>query len=199
MDDIKLMPKKYNKPIEKGRDQLKGAFKQTGDSLFSAIAGWSKKLAVLLILCILLAVGLWGYRLFLTNKKEQLSQKIEELQGQRNLALEGDFKEMRKGINNLKSLLANRTYPSSLFEMLEELTLSSTYFTGFEANLSEGKLSLGARASGYTALAKQILIFEQDERIKSVNASSASIDQSGQVISSFEILFDTSLLKNKND
>ncbi len=198
MDDIKLMPEKYNQdkkdknnPIDFSKKKLG----KIGNSFVFLIANWSKFLFIVFILLVLLTLGLWGYRLSLNEKKEQLTQKIESLQSQRHLSLEEDFKKIKKGISNFSELLNNRIYSTKIFEMLEDLTLPNIYFLNFGADLNEGKISLDAQAQNYTVLAKQILVFEQDKRINSVEVSSAGIGQNGQVSSNIIINFNPSLLK----
>lgn len=198
MDDIKLMPEKYNREDKKNKQPFGfSSLGQIGHSFLLFVSKRSKAMLTIFIIFILISLGLWGYRLSLINKKEQLSQAIEELQTQRNLSLENDFREIKKGIGNFKELLANRVYASKLFSMLEELTLPSLSFTGFQADLIEGSLSLDAQAENYTALAKQILVFEKDDRINKVEVSSANIGQSGQVASDLIIKLNLSFLKGK--
>lgn len=199
MDDIKLMPGKYKEEQkkksggiipDKGLRQLKGRF-------LNLIVRWLKIMIVIFIIFALVSLGLWGYRLSLENKKEELSQEIEKLQSQRNLTLEEDFKALKKGIDNLKTILADRFFSTQVFSMIEDLVLPEVYFAKAQINLNESKIDLEAYAASYTVLAKQILAFEEDDRINKVAVNSADMDQTGQVLSSLILNLDKSFLKNK--
>ncbi len=197
MDDIKLMPGKYKKEQDQKNGEVvsnKG-LKQIKEGFLGLIVGWSKILVAIFIVFALVSLGLWGYVLSLENKKEALSQKIEELQGQRNLALEEDFKEMKKGIDNLKTILADRLYSTQVFSMIEDLVLPDAYFKKAQIDLNEGKLNLEASVMNYTVLAKQILVFEEDDRVEKVDVSSANMDQAGQVSSDLSLDLNKSFLK----
>ncbi len=202
MDDIKLMPGKYQEEQKKSSGRFVPNFskinlQELGGGILGMLSKWSGIMLIVFIILVLISLGLWGYRLSLQSQEKQLSQEIEQLQGQRNLTLEGDFKEIKKGIDNLKKLLADHIYPTRIFDMIEDLVLPEVYFTQVQVDLIEGKLDLKANAKDYTTLAKQIVVLGDDSRISDIEVNSADMDQSGQVASDLILSLNISFLKGK--
>ena len=150
---------------------------------------------VLLLAAILVCLGFSGYKNNLTNKKETLANNIKELQEQRDPKTETTLVELKKKIDILKILLKTHTYPSRIFQMLEELALAQIRFIDLQADLPKGQLILKAQAADYGALAKQIIIFKEDLRISKVDVSEVSLDRFGQVSSRFLLEIDTAFLR----
>jgi len=139
--------------------------------------------------------GLWGYQKSLIEEKADLENQLTELTNQRNLELEADFMELKNGIEDLKKVLKNRLYPSKLFEMLEELTLPQVQFTGLDTDFPQAKLTLEAEAVDYTTLAKQMIVFEEDERIEKIGLSEVGLDLTGRVNSTLNIEINLDFLR----
>jgi len=194
--DIKLMPDKYKakrkvgaglKLSKMGLSKLSGKFIAQGNF-------WAILSIGLLIGVILFCFGLWGYKISLSKNKENLSQRIEELQNQRDLELEADFMDLREKIDNFKNILEKRVYSSNLFKMFEELAIAQARFSDLSADISQLEVNLDLEAVNYAALAEQIVVFEQDSRIKSVDFSEAGLGSDGWVNSSVEIELNSDFL-----
>lgn len=181
--DIKLMPEKYKRKEK----SLAGLPATLLSRLVSRANLWLMLAFVFLGLVILIYFGLWGYKNSLAEEKRNLEGRFEELAGQRNLELEANFMELKKSIENFKKFLGNRLYSSNLFEILEELTLPQAQFIDLNADLSQAMLDLKTETVDYQTLAKQIVAFEEDERIKKVEFSEVNLEPSGRVNSDLKI------------
>ena len=197
--DLKLIPEKYDK--DKKSDKSSGlpaiGFSHIGAYLASKI---NFLLVLFLILLIGAALGyFWmlGYKNDLEDKKEALASNIKTLQNQRNMELETNFIRLKDKIDVLKVVLKKRLYPSRIFKMLEELALSKIRFVNLEADLSQASIILGIEAAGYNTLARQLIVFKDDPRIKKVNVSELSLDKSGKISSQFLLEIDTDFLWSK--
>lgn len=190
--DIKLMPKLA---IEKGKTSY-GLNKEAAAD-FSQLENIKKNgggpflyLAVgLLAIAVLTCLGLWGYQIFLNNQKADLDKKIEELNNQRDLKLEAKFALVKESIDNLTRLVERRTYPINLFNLLEQLTLAQVWFPNFRADFTKGEMDLDIETVNYNTMAKQISIFEQDSRIKKVEANDFGLGETGGVTTKIRIDF----------
>lgn len=151
---------------------------------------------LLLIIVIFVCFGLWGYKIYLARDMENSIKEIENLQSQRDLELEVNFSKLKTDIENFKKILEVHVYPSQIFKMLEELTIPQVRFTNFNADLADSKLILEAEAVDYSALASQIVVFEEDPRIKNVGLSEVDLDISGRVSSNLEIEIDPAFLRS---
>jgi hypothetical protein len=69
----------------------------------------------------------------------------------------------------------------------------------FGADLAENKLSLTIEAIDYHTFAKQLVVFEQDERIKKTNFSEVNLETSGRVGSSLEIELEPNFIRQQNE
>lgn len=180
------MPDRY-----KTREGLDGQTGQAGVSLVEKISSranlWLWLSVGLLLLVALSSLGLWGYRMNLEKEKTSLAEQIEERESKRDLELEAEFSRLNSTIENLKKIFAKRIYPSRVLTLLEELTLPQVQFTDLSIDFIQSTFDLKARAIDYDAIAKQVVIFESDERVKSVSFSQVNMDEGGGVSSDFSI------------
>lgn len=179
-----------SKSAKKGLGQTVQRFGEKANLLLI----WS---IVLLVIAAALWLGLWLYEQNLSQEEERLADSLQELKAQRDADLEKEFAGLKKRIDILKILLGNRTYPSRLFKMLEELTLAQVQFLDFSADLSLAEISLGVETTGYAALAKQVSVFEKDQRIKKVELGGVDLRGSGRVGSILDLELDQSFLRAK--
>jgi len=195
--DIKLIPDKYKKKDKVGIKSKASAF----GSLSEQITSKNNVLMFLsvgfLIVVVLTCLGLWGYQANLIKKKVFLTERIENLQNQRNDDLENNFVELGKRIGGFEKTLENRIYFSKIFEMIEELTLSQVQFIDMNIDLTENKFNLKTEVSSYSVLAKQVIIFKEDPRIKSVELSKAGLSTYGRVASELILELDNSFSLSK--
>lgn len=189
--DIKLMPKKYDHGKDAGQPTVisKSSKFIPKESSFVVLS------VILLTIVILISAGLWWYEYSMDKEKQNLNAKLQELASQRDLDLEANFIELKDGIDNLKKLLDNHIRSSELFVMIEDLTLPQVQFISFDSDLLESTLSLDIRAVNYNIFAKQLVVFEQDQRIKSLIFSKVAMDNDGGVGSSLELELDPNFLR----
>jgi hypothetical protein len=186
--DIKLMPDKYKKKGIGGGLRLSDAgLPKFFNQLASKANFWVILSLVLLIGVILVCFGLWGYKISLNKNKESLTKRLEELQSQRDLDLEASFIELKERIGDFEDILGKRIYPLNVFKMLEELTLPHVQYTSFGADLTQLTVSLKTEAANYNTLAKQVLVFKEDSRIKKVEFSEVNLGKAGWVVSDLKL------------
>ena len=150
---------------------------------------------ILLIGVILGCLGLWGYQISLKNNLKQISQEIDTLQAQRDFELEKKLSKINKSASALKTILNKRVFPLRFFKMIEELTLPQVRFTNLRMDFSKGELSLGVEAVSYTVLAKQMKVFQEDERIKKIEVSGVDLNRDGRVVSQFNLSLESSFFR----
>lgn len=185
------MPEKYKKKgIGTGFDLPQGNLSKK----INQVDFWFTLSFILLIGVLLFCFGLWGYQINLNKNNEGLTQKLEELQSKRNLELEGNFIELKEIIENFKEILDKRLYSSNILKTLEELTLPQVQYSIFRVDLNNFLLDLKAKAINYSLLAEQIMIFENDSRIKKIGLSEISLEKSGSVGTDLNIELDPNFL-----
>lgn len=193
--DIKLMPNKYSR--EQGGSSTESATAGLSglDKKFLSKSGlWLGFSLIILAVVLLICFGLWGYKNSLSKEGEELAKEIEQLQSQRNLDLEADFVTLKKGIENFKKIINKHIYFSNILKMFEELTLPQVVISDLSIDLSENSVSLKIDSVNYETLAKQIVAFEEDARIKEVDTPGVSMDSAGSVGSSLGIKLEPGFL-----
>ena len=195
--DIKLIPDKYKKI---GKDRVKSRISAFGN-LSEQITSKKSILMIFsigfLIVVILISLGLWGYQANLIKEKTSLIERIGNLQNQRNNDLEVNFIELGKRIEGFERTLEHRIYFSKIFEMIEELTLPQVQFADTNIDLSENKFNLKIEADSYSTLANQVIVFEEDLRIKNVELSKTGLSTYGQVTSELTLELNSSFSLSK--
>lgn len=180
------MPEKYKRRVgaaEEKKSSLAGFL----NKFFFRTNLWLVLSIAFLILVILVCFGLWGYKENLAEEKANLGNQLAQLNKQRDLELEANFSGLKEGVEDLKKVLKNSVYPSRLLKMLEELTLPQVQFTSLDVDFTQAALNLDAESANYTTLAKQIIAFEEDERIEEVDVSGVGLDMAGRVKSALDI------------
>lgn len=149
---------------------------------------------ILLILSVLAWSVLWLQSNSLINQKQLIEAQIQELQDHRDVDLENTLIELDDGITMLDSVLKERIYPVNIFSVLESLVLPEVVFSDFNSDILKAKVGIQVTASNYNKLAEQMVVFEEDERIKNVEFSGINLSGEGEAISNFQIDLDPILL-----
>ncbi len=185
------MPSKYSR--EQGGSETEST--ATVNKKLSSKSGVCLGFSLIILTAVLLVCfGIWGYQNNLSKEKEKLAEEIEQLQSQRDLNLESKLVNLKKGIENFKKLINKHIYFSNILRMFEELTLPQVAISGLSIDLSENSVSLRIDSVNYETLAKQIVTFEEDVRIKELDTSGVNMDSAGSVGSSLGIKLEPDFL-----
>lgn len=145
---------------------------------------------------VLLALGAFGYKFYLNYSLTNLAAELETGR----TALEPDTVEELLDLNgrlvSTKELIANHSILSPLFRFLEASTLRSVQFTAFnyEATPEGIKIIMKGEARSYGSLALEADLFTKSKYFKNSVFSDLSLDDSGNVLFSFEAMLDPTLL-----
>jgi hypothetical protein len=137
-----------------------------------------------------------GSYLFRANLEDSLVQKEASLQTayeQFQPSLIKDFQELDKRLKAASSILKKHVATSPVFAILEDITLPSVRYTGFdyviknELTTPEVEIQMQGEASGFNSIAVQSDIFNEYRDIKNPIFSDFSLDAEGDV--SFDLTF----------
>jgi len=179
MADISLIPKDY-----KARTKIKLSFSKA--EIF--IGG-------LIILGLLFYGGLLVYNRSLDKQLEAIQIRIEKVDEQRDIEFEKETILLERSLKNLKEILKNHLYWSNLLSKIENLTLSQMSFSKFSGQLNENDsidLTLKGKTPGYSLLAKQMVSFNENRSVSSLNVSRLGLGTEGGI----EFELNINLLKN---
>ncbi len=111
----------------------------------------------LLILACGIYLGLkFGYAPLLNHRIEQLDADITTLAEQIPEAQRTSFIQLYSQLVNLQSVLKTHVMTSGIFTILERNTHTGIFYTNFDLNVAEGRLSTEGFASSYAVLAQQL-------------------------------------------
>lgn len=121
--------------------------------------------------------GLAYYRSVVERRNSQAEQSVRGVDAkiserEANLAPVRDFQGL---VRTAATVLDNHEHWTQVLKLLEERALPNVQF-GSLAGADTGTLSFEVRASDYTTLAKQIIAFREDPRVKKVVVGTASAD-----------------------
>ncbi|HTK60696.1 MAG TPA: hypothetical protein VL283_05850, partial [Candidatus Baltobacteraceae bacterium] len=121
--------------------------------------------------------GLVYYRSVVERRNSQAEQSVRDVDAQiaareAKLAPVRDFQGL---VRTAAIVLDNHEHWTQVLKLLEERALPNVQF-GSLAGADTGTLSFEVRASDYTTLAKQIIAFREDSRVKKVVVGTASAD-----------------------
>lgn len=121
--------------------------------------------------------GLVYYRSIVERRNTQAEQSVRGVdmkisEREATLAPVRDFQGLAKAA---AVVLENHQHWTYVLQLLEERALPNVQFGGL-AGADTGTLSFEVRASDYTTLAKQIIAFREDARVKKVTVGTASAD-----------------------
>jgi hypothetical protein len=148
---------------------------------------------VILFLVIAAYGGLFFYGKSLDEKIKAADTKLAELKERMDKISLASILDLQKSLIEAKALLAGHIYSSNVLRLLEELTLPKVQWSSFSLDAGAGDIALSGRAEGYTTLAKQMLVLEEDKdkRILQYSTSGVSLDHNGGVT------FDMAITLNK--
>ena len=142
---------------------------------------------IILCLVVLTWAGFFFYYKSLEKQKANLNNRAAELNIKENQDMTRNILDLEKDLKKTKKLLDSHVYASRALKLLEDNTLSNAQLLDFNLDVKSGLISAGGLAQTYAVLAKQILLLEKQDSIKSVKVSKVSLDQLGGVGFSIEI------------
>jgi len=121
--------------------------------------------------------GLAYYRYVVEKRNTKAEQSVRDIDAQiaereAKLIPVRDFQGL---VKTAGIVLANHEHWTQVLKLMEERALPNVQF-GSLSGADTGTLSFEVRTSDYTSLAKQIIAFRQDPRVKKVTVGAASAD-----------------------
>ena len=126
---------------------------------------------------------------------QALEDDIARIGGPEAKALEAEVFATDKRIKDFKVLLAERRKSSNFFQLLERDTHPQVWFLELTLETNESRAVLLGKAPNFQILGQQLLIFQAESAIGSVELSELTIDKEGEAEFSFTLNFDPAILQ----
>lgn len=196
-----ILPKETtNQPVEEKKEESlpKSVFGSVGTSLklpqFGQVgrgleeARWPVFLsASILVLALLIWGGLFFYYKSLQKQKDSLNKRANEIYTSDNKEMTAKILNLEKDLKKVKKLIDSHVYASQGLKLLEDYTLPNVQLLDFNLDVKAGTISAKGLAQTYAVLAKQILLLEKQDSIKSVKVSDVSLNRLGGIGFSMEL------------
>jgi Tfp pilus assembly protein PilN len=131
----------------------------------------------------------------LTEIKKSLEKTAEEKALEEEIFGSAEKIGLQQEIQDFRDLVANHEMPLNVFNFLQESTHPRVWFQKFSLNVQQASLSLSGFAEDLEALSQQIVIFRNQEIIKSTNLSGMSVTKEGDVSFNFQLTLDPKIFK----
>lgn len=136
---------------------------------------------LLLLISIIGYFVLSGYH----NKAVKYSKDLDlELASQKTdarLAMEKEVLGYKDKINDFTQILDSRLKGSEIFESFQKLCHPKVSFSQFNLDVRKRMISASGEAQSFSVLGQQLLIYQQDPLVESVDVSQISIDKKGKI------------------
>ena len=116
---------------------------------------------------------------------QDLEEKIAQVATKEDIVTEGQVLAAKKRINDFSKLLQDHKRASNFFTFLEENCHPKVWLTEVELNPGEAKALVSGKTADFKTLGQQILIFQGQEQIQSVDLTNLSISKKGETEFSF--------------
>ncbi|MBI2035141.1 MAG: PilN domain-containing protein [Candidatus Liptonbacteria bacterium] len=116
-----------------------------------------------------------GYETFLTGQAEDLRAKLAELKEQITPEDQKNLAEFYSQVYNTRELVPKHSYPTQLFDFLEENTNEKIYYTTISYSGESANLSIQGVAVSYEFLAKQLEALRRRPEIESAILSRSAL------------------------
>lgn len=157
-------------------------------------ANWLNTLFYLSLFLLLISIISFFLLGGFLGKNEQASADLDEalslLQSPENLTLEKEVLSYQKKINSFSQLKGEHFQPSGLFEIIEQNSHPQVWFTQFNLETDQKKVTLAGKTQSFETLGQQLLIFQKAEEIREVNLEKVSISKESKIEFSLSFIYE---------
>ena len=155
---------------------------------------------VIFIISIALSGGVFLYQQYLQRSIENKKDSIDRARAAFEPSLIRDLSRLDARIESAKEILSTHLAPSTVFSLLEDLTLQNVRFTNFSYEATDGgigKLKLRGIARSFNAIAQQSNLIGASIVVHDPIFSNLGLDDKGNVTFDFTATVDARLLSYK--
>jgi len=145
------------------------------------------------ILLILVVAAIFVLDNYINKSKEALSGLDEAIKSERTqerLALEKEVQTYARKIEDFSKIISQHLENSGVFVFLQSNCHPQVWFSQFTLDSLGNKIGLDGKSKSFKSLGQQILIFQEEKLVKSVNLEKVSLNKEGGVDFSLSLILD---------
>lgn len=156
---------------------------------------------ILFGISLLAALGVFGYKLYLNNRIEDMIARLEAAKNNLQTEVIDELVRLDRRMKFTNELVIKHEVMTPVFEFIQQSTPSSVRFSEFNYEDGPGgpTLEMVGEARSYSALALQSDVFAKSPYFKEFVFSDLSLNEKGEVVFSFNTKVDTSLISYTRD
>lgn len=153
---------------------------------------WINLILAIALLFLVAAVG--GQIFFRISAKEldrkirDVKQQIVDLRTPVNQEMEKELLTYQTQFKNFSQLLSQRYLTSKALDLLETTIHPGVLYKSFTLDANEGKIRMLLSAQNYEIIGEQLMVFNNDSRLKRVETSNYERDKDGLI--TFRVILD---------
>jgi len=129
------------------------------------------------------------------NTMRDVEEKIIKVGAKEERNMEIQVLLNRDKIGRFSTLFRNHKKSSNFFAFLEENCHPKTWINKLDLNINKAKAALVCQTPNFQILGEQLLIFQEQEAVKSIGISNLSIDKEGETRFTLSLFFEPSIFK----
>lgn len=151
-----------------------------------------------LILLTAVIIAIFVFNGSVKNSKEvlaELEKSLESSKTSERIDLENEVLNFQKKIKDFSQLINQHLETSKIFEVLQRNCHPKVWFSQFNLDAKESKVSVSGETQNFESLGQQLLIFQDENLIKKVNLEQALITKEGKIKFSLILFLDPQIFK----
>ena len=151
------------------------------------------------VVCIILGLVVGGSYLYFLLTLKKINKEIGEKEAsaisltQAIFQKESEIIPIKNKITDFGALIANHKSPFGIFEIIENNTLPTVWFSQLDFNLAEMQVSLSGNVDNFETLEQQMAVFKKEPMFQSMKLSSVSVSEESGVDFSVQFIFQPSV------
>lgn len=119
---------------------------------------------------------------------------VEQVTPEKNI-LEKEILDYQKKIEDFSQLIRQNLKTSEIFTIIQKNSHPKTWFQQFNLDAKQAQVTLSGQTQSFESLGQQLLIFREEDVVKSANLGGISISQEGRIGFDFSLSLDPKIFK----
>ena len=152
---------------------------------------------------VILIFSILGYFILgnsLQNNQKNLSnleKSLFEGRSSERINLEKEILKYQRNTEDFSQLIGKHLTISEVFNTLQKNSHPKVWFSQFNLDAKEAKISVSGESQSFESLGQQLLIFQDENLIKETNLEQVSITKEGKIKFSLTLSLDPQIFKTK--
>jgi hypothetical protein len=136
-----------------------------------------------------------GYKPFLKAQIKSTDEEIQQFASQISKEQQDEFLTFQYQLVNLKTLLAKHIAASRVAPLIEANTNQGVFYTSYQLNVNDARITVALSAKSYEVLAQQLLAYERMPGVVRYQITGSQLATGGRVTANVSLFLNPSAFK----